>query len=778
MADRSDDDGDWIAHALTPTADPDWVLTESGYDPTREAGIEARFAVGNGFLGVRGSRSVSRGPTWTTWQHTLTWASWPRTYIAGLFDTPNTEPPVPALVPGHDWLRSRLWIDGESLLLRFGQVLDHRRQLDMRRGMLITSWRQLLPSGRTVRVRTLRFASQADRALGGQMLWLETDGGPAAVRLEASFESIGSALEHVASEPGLELWRTAQSGKALAAAGWAELTVDGHALPAAMPEPLRWSWTWTAMPGQPAVLKRLAAFVRADEPRDDPRRSARAALDRAGTAGWRATLEAHERAWAERWRDSDVAVDGDADAQRALRFAVYHMISTANPDDERVSVGARALTGDAYLGHVFWDTEIYLLPFYTLTWPAAARAMLMYRLHTIDGARRKAARLGCRGAAWAWESADTGDETTPERVIDPNGRVIDVLCGLQEWHITADIAYAVVRYWEITGDDAFLREAGAEMLLEAARFWASCARLEDDARYHIRGVIGPDEYHESIDDNAYTNEMARWTIERASAIIDVLNDRWPDACASLITRLDLTDAERAQWRDVAARLATSFDPATGLFEQFAGYFALEDIDLAPFAGRTVPMDVVLGRERTQASQVVKQADVIALLALLPDRFDAGVHRANYRYYEPRCGHGSSLSRAMHAVAAARLGDIEQAALYFRQTAETDLGPTTVASAGGIRIAAQGGLWQAAIFGFAGVSAQADALVLAPALPPGWRSMTFRLRWRGRRLLLHIGRARLTATLEDGAAMPLRLGDRTFTLQPGEPIEPDTDPPAS
>ncbi|HYN38050.1 MAG TPA: hypothetical protein VES39_02240, partial [Rhodospirillales bacterium] len=505
--DVSDEDGGWLDRALTPTADPAWVLSETGYDPTREAGIEARFAVGNGFLGVRGSRSVSRGPSWTTWQHSLSWASWPRTYVAGLFDTPNTEPPVPALVPGPDWLRVRLWIDDELLLLRSGKLLEHRRHLDMRRGLLVTDWRQRVASGREVRVRTLRFVSQADRAVGGQTLWLDTGSTPAAVRLEASFEAMGSALEHVASEPGLELWRTAQSGKALAAAGWAELTTDGISLPAEMPEPLRWCWAWTSEPGRPALLARLAAFARTEGPGGDPRGVARAALDRARSIGWKETLRAHERAWENRWRDSDVVIDGDEAAQQAVRFAIYHMIAAANPEDERVSVGARALTGDAYLGHVFWDTEIYLLPFYTLTWPEAARAMLMYRWHTIGGARGKAARLGCRGAAWAWESADTGEETTPERVIDPNGRVIDVLCGLQEWHITADIAYAVSRYWELTGDDAFLLQAGAEMLLEAARFWASCARLEDDGRYHIRGVIGPDEYHEGINDNAYTNEM-------------------------------------------------------------------------------------------------------------------------------------------------------------------------------------------------------------------------------------------------------------------------------
>jgi len=193
---------------------------------------------------------------------------------------------------------------------------------------------------------------------------------------------------------------------------------------------------------------------------------------------------------------------------------VYHLNGAANPSDEHVSIGARALTGDDYRGHVFWDTEIYLLPFYTMTWPEAARSLLMYRFRTLDGARGKAAAMGWRGALYAWESADTGDETTPEHVIGPDRQVIAVLCGKQEQHISADVAYAVWQYWLASGDEGFLLDAGAEILLETGRFWASRAQLESDGRGHIRGVIGPDEYHEHIDDNAFTNVMARGNIRR------------------------------------------------------------------------------------------------------------------------------------------------------------------------------------------------------------------------------------------------------------------------
>ncbi len=213
-------------------------------------------------------------------------------------------------------------------------------------------------------------------------------------------------------------------------------------------------------------------------------------------------------------------------SQRALRFAVYHLTSAANPEDDRVSVGARGLTGDAYFGHVFWDTETYLLPFYTAIWPEAARAMLMYRFHTLSGARAKAAHFGFRGALYAWESADTGMETTPESVVGPDGAIVDILSGRMEHHISADIAYAVWQYWRATGDDDFFLSAGAEILLETARFCASRATLEPDGKRHIRHVVGPDEYHEDVDDNAFTNVMARWNIARALDARDILRARW------------------------------------------------------------------------------------------------------------------------------------------------------------------------------------------------------------------------------------------------------------
>ncbi len=262
--------------------------------------------------------------------------------------------------------------------------------------------------------------------------------------------------------------------------------------------------------------------------------------------------------------------------------------------------------------------------------------------------------------------------------------------------------------------------------------------------------------------------MAQWNLHRGLDSAALLADRWPEQWRTLSSRLGLNADDLAHWRDVASRLVTGIDPATGRVEQFAGYFDLEDIDLTQYAGRTVPMDVVLGRARTQASQVVKQADVVMLQALLPDRLDLEAHDTNFRYYEPRCGHGSSLSRAMHAIVAARLGDLQMAERYFRETAATDLDDTTAGVAGGVRIAALGGLWQVAILGFAGLGLEHDGLHFEPRLPPAWEVLRFRVQWRGREVDIRLERAArlFTATLQTGEPMPIYVGNQAHTLDHG------------
>ena len=758
-----------MLEALQPTRDPDWVLSHEGYNVLTESAVESRFAFGNGFLGMRAARSISRGPTWVGWLGYSRWASWPRCYVAGLFDVPNIEPPVPALVPVADWSRVRILLDGKPLLEREGEVRVGTRKLDLRRGLLLSTWTHRTPAGITFEGHELRLLSLEDRAAGLQLLRFSIDRAGIDVMLDASFAMAGLGMEPLRLEHDLGAWHLEGTGKSVVMTGAATLLLGDDLLAPERPFPLRWAWRWRSVPGQVAEFNRLVAVARGDTPEDDPAPHAVAALARSRALGWRAVIGEHEAAWDARWAASDIVIDGDEILQRAVRFAVYHLTSTANPEDDRVSIGARALTGDAYLGHVFWDTEIYLLPFYTAVWPEAARSLLMYRFHTLPGARAKAAHFGFKGALYAWESADTGAETTPERVVGADGALIDILTGEMEHHISADIAYAVWQYWRFTSDDDFFLRAGAEIVLDTARFWASRAVAEADGKRHIRHVIGPDEYHEDVDDNAFTNVMARWNIARGLETMDVLRQHWPNHAAALREKLALGDEELADWRDAIARIVTGLDPATGIYEEFAGFHALQPLELAAYADRKVPIDVVIGRELTQRSQVVKQADVVALIALLSEEFPGTTAETNFRYYEPRCAHGSSLSTGMHARVAARLGDAEMALRYLRATAATDLDPDPN-TAGGVHIAGLGALWQAVILGFAGLDLKGGVLCVDPRLPPQWHSLSFRVSWRGRSVAIGISGNTVQVTLVEGEGMDMRIGATTAKLASGAMLQ--------
>jgi trehalose/maltose hydrolase-like predicted phosphorylase len=757
------------ADALQPTAEAAWVLTADGFDPLREHGVESRFAVSNGLFGVRAARGMTRGNP----------GGVPAaTYVAGLFDTPGDSPGAPILFPVADWLQVRILLPTEPLVRHPSDVATHRMTLDMKRGALLSAFqgsRPPSPAGQALEIsaRTLRLVSLADRSLGLQLVELAFAIGDTDVTLEASCDGLDLGFFTERVEQDLGLWGV-HSGRQAALAVSASLSVDEQDLSPASRGVLKTSWTWRCRPGQVARLARLVALVRTDAPADDAGRRASAKLADACRTGWRRVVADHEAAWSARWRVGDVKVEGDDKAQEALRFAVYHLSSAANPDDDRVSIGARALTGDDYHGHVFWDTEIYLLPFYTMTWPEAARALLMYRHRTLDGARLKAAAMGCRGALYAWESADTGEETTPLHAIGPDSMVVDILCGKQEQHISADVAYAVWQYWQATGDDVFLLDAGAEILFETARFWSSRAQLESDGCRHIRGVIGPDEYHETIDDNAFTNVMARWNMRRALDVASLLRESWPEQWKSISSKLDLDEAELSGWSLVADTIATGLDPKTGMFEQFEGFEHLERIDLRSYDGRLVPMDLVLGRARLRRSQVIKQADVVALLALLPGEFPGAAGLRNFEYYEPRCSHGSSLSRAMHGLAAARLGLTAMALRFFHETAAIDLSDTHVAIDGGIHIAALGGTWLTAVCGFAGLSMTADGPAVDPRLPAAWQSLSFSVQWHGRSLHIRIDQLerRIEVRLDAGYPITMRVSGQPHRILGGQMLQVD------
>ena len=458
-------------------------------------------------------------------------------------------------------------------------------------------------------------------------------------------------------------------------------------------------------------------------------------------AGFDALLAAHRATWGERWNAADVRIDGDPELQHAVRFALFHLMASVGTHDE-AAVGARGLAGPGYRGHVFWDADVFVLPFLAATHPPAARAMLDYRVRRLGRALTAARTAGRQGARFPWESARTGEDVTPAVARSRSGESGPVQTGPLEEHIVADVAWAAACYVDWTGDRAFAEGAGLRLLVETARYWASRIERDGDGTAHLRGVIGPDEYHEPVDDNAFTNVMARWNLRRAVA------DR----------RRDGRSRRARGVARLADALVDGYDATGGLYEQFAGFHALEPLMIAEVAPqRPVAADLLLGRERCAGAQVVKQADVLMLHYLLPDEVAPGSLAANLEHYEPRTAHGSSLSPGVHAALLMRLRRWEEALALLRTAARIDLDDIGQTTAGGLHVAAMGSVWRTLVWGFAGLRPAGAALALDPRLPPDWAGIELRVTYRGIRARIAV----------DGDGVSVACEGELAVVPPGE-----------
>ena len=647
---------------------PGWTLAVDGLDPQLERAHEALLTLADGRIGTSGT-PVAAHPAITT-----------GVLAAGVYagDGPNTE-----------LLHCPIW---NLLPCEIEASVGLRRVLDFHSGVQ----RQELatPEGALAGLlfSSLERPGTAALLAHGPAPLLEGDSRlvpPPGGRTTESGDAAGRR------------WMRASASRGVAAAA-SEVRADGSSS---------------------RTLERLVAYA-ADPARTPSPQTALRRLRAVEGAGFEALLAGHRRAWAKRWEEADVVVEGDPELQLAVRLALFHLMASV-PASGEAAVGARGLSGPGYRGHVFWDADVFVLPFLAATHPPAARAMLEYRARRLPAARDAARSVGREGARFPWESAATGFDVTPPSALDRSGSIVPILTGELEEHITADVAWGAGCYSDWTGDRAFASGAGRALIVETARYWASRIRLDEEGRGHVDGVIGPDEYHEAVDDNAFTNVMARWNLRRAAAAPGV------------------EEPERGRWLALAASLADGYDPATGLYEQFAGFFGLEPLVVADVAPRRpIAAEALLGRERVASAQVVKQADVLMLHHLVPGEVAPGSLLPNLLFYEPRTAHGSSLSPGIHAALFARARRLERALELVRLTSRIDLDDLTGTTAAGVHLATMGSLWQALVFGFLGLAPDGGRLRLDPVLPEEWRSLEARVRFRGRSVRVRAERGRV------------------------------------
>jgi kojibiose phosphorylase len=714
-----------------------WTLNETTFTPSKQRHKETIFTIGNGYLSTRGAFEEG-------------YAGESRaTFVHGVFDAAPIV--VTELANAPDWLPLQILLNGEKFSLAQGEILNYHRQLDLRTGLLTRHVRWKSPAGHVAELRFERFASLDDEHLLCLRCQIIPD-------FDGEIEFRAALNAHVDNE-GLRHWNLTRQARENDQTAWLEAVTRQSGITLALAMRLLSSKAdtfdyWDAE-GQPVLRQvlqvragetiTLTKFVGIATSRDDnhPLRLALEHISR--PPSWESAFAAHTQAWEREWQRCEVNIEGDEEAELAVRFSLFQLLIAAPRHDNRVNIGAKTLSGFGYRGHAFWDTEIFMLPLFTYTAPHIARNLLEYRYFTLPAARQKAHLAGFEGAWFAWESADSGEEVTPTWVPDfhDKKKLARVWTGDLAIHISADVAYGVWQYWRATGDDDWYIRYGAELVLDTAKFFASRAEwLEDRSGYGYRDVIGPDEYHDHVNNNAYTNILAKWNIETAFETLAWLEQTAPQRAAELKQSLDLTPERLAHWRTVAEKMILNIRP-DGLIEQFDGFFALQDVNLAEYEPRTKSMHEIFGIEGANHYQVIKQPDVLMALYLLPDRFTPEQVRINYEYYTPRTDHtyGSSLGPSKQAIIACQMGDVEAAYEHFIRAARADLRDVRGNAGDGIHAASAGGIWQAVVFGFGGLRIHADGRwQTTPRLPHHWKRLTFRFILRGQPHTVSLERA--------------------------------------
>lgn len=717
-----------------------WLIRQEGYEPDKNLYHETLLSLQNGYMGVRASLEEGTAPCF------------PGCYIAGVFGESTED--TRELINVQNWLGLRIFVNEQPLDAEHCTVVEFSRILEMRRALLLRRTLFRDRDGRETLLEGYRYLSRHNVHRAGIRLLITPLNHAAVIGAESTIDASVTNLSHRPRWAVKHL--SVRANHALPHPGsYLETATEDYGIGSAaalrLVDPCtgdsRAEFRRTYPRGEQAVEYAEAnveervtvvaeKFVCTWSTRETDASSlgAEAASDLGDflAAGHDTERDAHTVAWASLWDVADVSIEGDEPADKALRFNIFQLLGAGPAHSATVSIGAKGLTGERYVGHIFWDTEIFMMPFYAYVDPQTARHLLMYRHHTLDHARQRAGAEGYRGAQFAWQATDTGFESTRKWGFNADGTRFQRWWGEEEIHITADVAYGVYDYYRITRDVDFLVNYGAELLVETARFWVSrCEYNAEHDRYEIHDVVGPDEYHLHVKNNAFTNGMARWNIGAALEAVEALQQDHPAAHRRLLSTTGLTDSELKAFEEAKTKLFVPIDEETGLIEQFEGYFGLRDCEVVKAADGTRSLPPGLGPGDPDDTQILKQADVIILLLLLDDVFDERVKRANFDYYERRTIHASTLSASSYAMLGLRIGDATQAYEYFLRTARNDYGNPKADAIHGIHLAAAGGAWQSAVYGFAGLHVNPEGqLCLRPQAPEHWTGMRFRVLWRG------------------------------------------------
>ena len=777
-----------IVHPPEHIYPPDpWRIVEQRYPAHFRDRAETAFSLSNGYLGVRGTYEEGRP------------ALSPGTFVNGFHETWPIRHPEQAfglattgqtIVNVPDVTMLKLYVDDEPLFLPVANIREYRRVLDMRAGTLTRELQWSTASGKHVKVVTSRLVSLEHRHVIAATfeVTLMSHDAPVVITSHVVNRQDTTPVDEVArnhngdprvaprfdrrvlipqlsSADGTVMrfgYRTAKSGMTLGIAVEHVIDVaDPHEVSSDVAgDDGQLVLSIDAQPGAPIRVVKYAAYhssrsVPVQELVDRAERTVR----RVARQGFDELAAAQRENLDRFWERADIrvaATENSIRLQQAIRWNLFQL-AQASWRVEGAGIPAKGLTGQAYEGQYFWDTEVFVLPFLAYTQPRIARNLLRFRHSMLDQARARARVMGHRGALFPWRTIN-GEEASAY-----------YQAGTAQYHINADIAHAVDSYVRVRDDVGFLVEAGAELLVETARLWEDLGFYRDDGRFSIHGVTGPDEYTTVVNDNAYTNLMAQQNLRAAVTALERVAAERPEDHRILVLELGVSEAEVDGWRRAADAMFVPYDEARGIHPQDTSFLEKELWDLDGTPSDKFPLLLHFHPLVIYRHQVLKQADVVLAMFLLGDRFTQAQKRRNFDYYDPLTTGDSSLSASIQSIVAAEIGDDGRAMQYFRHALLMDLADLGGNASDGVHIASAGGVWMATVYGFGGLRDYGGVTSFSPHLPPNWTSLEFSLRVRDRRLDVALTHEVERYAIDEGEPIVVVIRGEPRTLSAGRPF---------
>ena len=733
-------------------------IIEGEFDQNDLGHIESMFSLGNGYVGLRGSYDETDEGI----------GMCDGMYINGVYETipvkssesrgysTNNERTINLT----DWRIFNLYIDGEKACFSANNIKEHYRALDMRKGCIERSFVFETASGKRARVESVRVVNMQE-VHSAQVRYTVTPlNFNGRVTVESQIVKITkirneyrSSLVGETDRAGIFscVQQTLNSGLQAACAVTHEVKCADYDVQVINEDNCyRYLVTANLKENESATVEKFAGFCATIDHVEDMESYARTVAKANREVGFDGLAELQKNFWEEHWENGDIVIEGNSADQQAVRFSLYQLKQQL-PTINQCSIGATGLTGPIYSGKVFWDTELYLMPYYNFTNPESQKELLMYRYRVLDIARARAKQFGGQGAMYAWATI-SGDETST--VFE---------ASVAEYHLNSDIAYAIWRYYDSTGDKEFLYNYGAEMVFETAKFMSHRGTFVEarDGRFCINVVCGPDEYACGVSNNLYTNLMAQFHFRFACKVAAELKENAPEVYARLAEKVGLTDDELNRWQMAADKMYYRYNEELGIHEQDDSFVYKDAVDMD-----TIPKNVDL-RSMTHPldlwrMQVSKQADVVLANFIFGNKFSYEEKQRDYDYYEPKCNHGSSLSAAIHMIMAAELEKPETYE-FFRCAAYMDISDFKKNTYGGIHMACLGGVWMSVVNGYLGMRHFEDGLHFNPHIPAEWNSYTLKLAYQGARMEVKVNQEKAEFTLVSGKEISFRLGEENITL---------------